>query len=55
MREPAEATLRGLDGVLAALAVSVAVHFASLPGSALLLVLAALQFTEAGRDDRTAA
>ncbi len=42
MRETAKAGLRGLDGVLIALAVSVAAHFASLPGWALLLVLAAI-------------
>ncbi len=42
MAEPAQAGLRGLDGVLAALAVSVAAHFANLPAWVLLLVLAAV-------------
>ncbi len=42
MREPTQAGLRGLDGVLAALAVSVAAHLANLPGWALLLVLATI-------------
>jgi transglutaminase-like putative cysteine protease len=41
MREQAPVGLRGLDGVLAALFVSAAAHFASLPAWALLLLIAA--------------
>jgi transglutaminase-like putative cysteine protease len=40
--ESAQIRLRGLDGVLAALGVSVAAHFANLPAWTLLLVLAAI-------------
>jgi len=42
MRESAPVGLRGLDGVLAALAVSVAAHFANLPAWTLLLLVAAI-------------
>jgi protein-glutamine gamma-glutamyltransferase len=42
MAEPAPGRLRGLDGVLAALVVSVAAHFPYLPSWTLLLLLAAI-------------
>ena len=42
MLESAPVGLRGLDGVLAALAVSVAAHFANLPAWVLLLLLATM-------------